>query len=74
MDERSQPGLSRRSALYCSDGPAGEGQIVGNMWAALNYNRIDPEREFVAQVEHLMQDVVTVHCPEPLGSWDSLGS
>jgi hypothetical protein len=28
----------------------------------------------VAQVEHLMQDVVTVHCPEPPGSWDSLGS
>jgi hypothetical protein len=33
-----------------------------------------PSARFVAQVEHLMQDVVTVHCPEPPGSWDSLGS
>jgi hypothetical protein len=44
------------------------------MWAALNYNRIDPEREVCSQVAHLMQDVVTVHCPEPPGSWDSLRS
>jgi hypothetical protein len=40
----------------------------------LGYNRIDPEREVGSPgVDHLMRDVVTVHCPEPPGSWDSSG-
>ena len=45
---------------------------MGNMWAAPT--ALIPSARFVAQVEHLMQDVVTVHCPEPPGSWDLLGS
>jgi hypothetical protein len=33
-----------------------------------------PSARFVARVEHLMRDVVTLQWPEPSGSWDSLGS
>ncbi|HZC10793.1 MAG TPA: hypothetical protein VE485_12305 [Mycobacterium sp.] len=33
-----------------------------------------PSARCAAQVDHLVQDVVTVHCPEPPGSWYWLGS
>jgi hypothetical protein len=39
------PPSSRSSSLQITVDSCNCGQIVGNMWAALNYNRIDPERE-----------------------------